>query len=157
MIGPIIKTDGFAFVFPKGSPLVPDVSRSILQFTEGDSMKELERKWFGNETSCSGSNPMVSDSNSLSLDRFWGLFLIAGVTSLLALIIFVASFIWSYQHKGIRGMLKVFDCKDLSSHTFKRKNLGDQFERTSPSCSIYSMSPSNFSHSNRTDITEMGE
>ncbi|XP_062023926.1 glutamate receptor 2.7-like isoform X2 [Rosa rugosa] len=156
MIGPIIKTDGFAFVFPKGSPLVPDVSRSILQFTEGDLMKELERKWFGNETACSVSNPMVSDSSSLSLDRFWGLFLIAGVTSLLALIIFVASFIWSYQHKGIRVMLEVFDCKDLSSHTFKKKSLGDQFER-SPSCSSYSISPSNFSHSNRTDITEMGE
>lgn len=120
-------------------------------------MNELENKWFGNET-CSNSNPMVSDSNSLGLDSFWGLFLIAGVASSLALIIFVASFLCSYGHilmtKGIRVMLRVYDGKDLSSHTFRKNKLGDE---SLQSCSSCPPSPSNLSHSNRKDITNLGE
>ncbi|CAK7354088.1 unnamed protein product [Dovyalis caffra] len=42
IIGPTFKTDGFGFAFPKGSPLVPDVSRAVLNMTEGDKMKEIE-------------------------------------------------------------------------------------------------------------------
>ncbi|MFS7992097.1 putative solute-binding protein family 3/ domain of MltF [Helianthus anomalus] len=34
MTGPIHKTAGFGFAFPKGSPLVHDVSKAILQVTE---------------------------------------------------------------------------------------------------------------------------
>ncbi|GKB20812.1 hypothetical protein Tco_0854735 [Tanacetum coccineum] len=34
MTGPTYKTAGFGFAFPKGSPLVADVSRAILQVTE---------------------------------------------------------------------------------------------------------------------------
>ncbi|KAK9942913.1 hypothetical protein M0R45_008556 [Rubus argutus] len=150
--------DGFAFVFPLGSSLVPDVSRSILKLTEGDLMKELENKWFGNETTCSNSDPMVSDSSSLGLDRFWGLFLIVGVASLLALIIFIASFLCSYGHilmtKGIRAMLRVYDGKDLSSHTFRNNKLGDE---PLTSCSSCPPSPSNLSYSDGKDITDLGE
>ncbi|KAF3581229.1 hypothetical protein DY000_02034703 [Brassica cretica] len=45
-------------------------------------------------------------SNRLSVSSFWGLFLIAGVASFLALLVFVALFL-------------VFDEKDIRSHTFK--------------------------------------
>ncbi|KAK9903213.1 hypothetical protein M0R45_001142 [Rubus argutus] len=118
--------------FPLGSSLVPDVSRSILKLTEGDLMKELENKWFGNETTCSNSDPMVSDSSSLGLD--------------------------SYGHilmtKGIRAMLRVYDGKDLSSHTFRNNKLGDE---PLTSCSSCPPSPSNLSYSNGKDITDLGE
>ena len=32
-------------MFPKGSPLVSDVSRAILKVTEGDEIVGIERKW----------------------------------------------------------------------------------------------------------------
>ncbi|PON73156.1 Ionotropic glutamate receptor [Parasponia andersonii] len=135
MIGPIFKTAGFGFVFPKGSPLVADVSMAILNVTEGDDMKNIENKWFNLEqNTCSDSNPSVS-SDSLSLGSFWGLFIIAGVSSLSALIIFVIMFL--HKHKqilfdsrdSVRRRLGIifrsFDEKDLSSHTFRKSQLKD--------------------------------
>ncbi|XP_062019367.1 glutamate receptor 2.1-like isoform X2 [Rosa rugosa] len=87
MVGPIFKTDGFAFVFRKGSPLAPDISRAILNVTEGDEMKEIEKKWFSKQTECSTTKPMVSESKKLGLDTFWGLFSVVGAASLFALLI----------------------------------------------------------------------
>ncbi|CAH9118678.1 unnamed protein product, partial [Cuscuta europaea] len=49
IVGPTYKSAGFGFVFPKGSPLVPDVSRAILNVTESDAMMKITSKWFGNE------------------------------------------------------------------------------------------------------------
>ncbi|PPD87174.1 hypothetical protein GOBAR_DD15879 [Gossypium barbadense] len=89
-VKPTFKTDGFGFVFPKGSPLVADVSRAILNVTQGDEMQKIHNKWFNNAT-CPDFDPTVS-SNSLGLESFWGLFLIAGVASISALIIFAAMF-----------------------------------------------------------------
>lgn len=51
------KMGGFGFVFPKGSPLVPDISRAILNMVEGDKMKGIQDKWFGDQTSCPDSGP----------------------------------------------------------------------------------------------------
>ncbi|KAM6559418.1 hypothetical protein CsatA_028657 [Cannabis sativa] len=132
MIGPIFKTDGFGFVFPKGSPLVGDVSSAILNVTEGDEMNKIERKWFKNEqNTCSNSDPKTS-SNNLSLSNFWGLFLIAGVSSLFALIIFAIMFLHKHKQvlldsnvslgKKIEVIFENFDQKDLSSHTFRKNN-----------------------------------
>lgn len=96
-------------------------------------MKKIENAWFVSDTTCIDPSAIVS-SVSLGLNSFWGLFLIAGVTSLSALAIFVATFL--YQHRRILVsfnseisvwqriglMLGTFDEKDLSSHTFKKTN-----------------------------------
>ncbi|GLT47983.1 hypothetical protein SLA2020_216290 [Shorea laevis] len=128
--GPTIKTGGFGFVFPKGSPLVADVSRAILNVTESDKMREIENKWF--KKHCTDSSTLVS-SNRLDLGSFWGLFLIAGVAAALALIIFVADFLYKQRHvlrgsevsawKRILQVLTNFDQKDPSSHTFRQSEL----------------------------------
>ncbi|WMV34960.1 hypothetical protein MTR67_028345 [Solanum verrucosum] len=80
MVGPTYKTAGFGFAFPKGSPLVPDVSRAVLKVMEGD-MNNIIQKWFGNETDCPQKDIMDITSDSLTLDSFKGLFLIAGVSA----------------------------------------------------------------------------
>ncbi|GLT47978.1 hypothetical protein SLA2020_216250 [Shorea laevis] len=134
-VGPNFKTDGFGFVFPKGSPLVADVSRAILNVTEGDKMKEIENKWFPKQTNCPDSSTPVS-SNSLSLGSFWGLFLIAGVAAVIALIIFVAEFLYKQKdvlcvpgisvRRRILQVLRNFDRKDLTSHTFRQSDLKER-------------------------------
>ncbi|KAG6739153.1 hypothetical protein POTOM_056739 [Populus tomentosa] len=128
MIDTAFKTDGFGFVFPKGSPLVPDISRAILNMIDGDKMKEIQDKWFGNQTSCPDSGTSVP-SNTLSIKSFWGLFLIAGIAALSALIIFIVMFvhqegrvvlgpsgsttsIWS----KIRHLFSIFNQRDFTSH-----------------------------------------
>ncbi|XP_050126578.1 glutamate receptor 2.8-like [Malus sylvestris] len=136
MIGPIFRTDGFAFVFPRHSPLVPDISRAILNVTEGEGMKKIKSKWFAQEMDREDNSGTPSfSSGSLGLESFWGLFLIVGLTSILALVIFAASFLYNHRHilehpnsrasrwRRIRAMIRIFNEKDLSSH--KSSQQGD--------------------------------
>ncbi|CAK9174737.1 unnamed protein product [Ilex paraguariensis] len=137
MVQPTYKTDGFGFVFPIGSPLVPDVSRAVLNVTEGDKMEAIEKEWFGQQSTCSDSGPSLT-SNSLGLNSFWGLFLISGIASVSALIIFTGMFIREHWHvikcfdphtsiwTKIVMLARRFDQKDLKSHTFKTSELRDR-------------------------------
>ncbi|KAF5199265.1 Glutamate receptor 2.2 [Thalictrum thalictroides] len=51
-VGPTHKTDGFGFVFPKGSPLVSDMSKAVLEVTEGNKLLDIEQAWFTPNTTC---------------------------------------------------------------------------------------------------------
>ncbi|KDP33471.1 hypothetical protein JCGZ_07042 [Jatropha curcas] len=129
MAAPILKTDGFGFAFPRGSPLVPDVSRAILNVTEGHKMREIEGAWFGIQDSYQDLSTSVS-SNRLSLRSFWGLFMIAGIVAILSLITYVAMFVYEHRPSDSKGsiwskimyLLSIFDQKDMESHTFKRSD-----------------------------------
>ncbi|KAJ6797674.1 glutamate receptor 2.8 [Iris pallida] len=152
MAGPTNKTGGFGFAFPKGSPIVPDLSRAILNLTESDQMAEIERRWFGDETGCTIEGSKISLNQSLSFMSFWGLFLITGSTSLLALFFCLASFLYKNRHilsqvvapkKSIKyrvhSVVKLYDQKDLTSHTFRR---GELRNRAAMSMEDPSASPS---------------
>ncbi|MED6203634.1 hypothetical protein PIB30_001332 [Stylosanthes scabra] len=144
MVDPTFKTDGFGFVFPRNSPMVADVSRAILKVTEDPRMKEIENAWFQNRSSCQEEDASVSSSNSLGLDSFWGLFLIAALPSISALLIFSATFLYDHRHQWwfinnnhddnhlwktrIRVLLRIFDQKDPRSHRFKRGSNNDSIK-----------------------------
>lgn len=123
-------------VFPKGFPLVADVSGSVL------NVKEIEDAWFGTQSSCPYSSTSVS-TNSLSLKCFWGLFLITGIVSFLALMIFLANFVYEHRtlllqssnseastQSRILDLLKIFFPKDLKSHTFGRSRSEPDADRS---------------------------
>ncbi|KAI3915774.1 hypothetical protein MKW92_023137 [Papaver armeniacum] len=88
MVGPMYKTGGFGFAFPRGSPLVPDISRAISNLREDDRIIRIEQAWFGNQKSCSDPNPMAFET-SLNLDSFFVLFVITGIPLILALIVYL--------------------------------------------------------------------
>ncbi|XP_010521873.1 PREDICTED: glutamate receptor 2.7-like [Tarenaya hassleriana] len=135
MVEPSFKTAGFGFVFPKGSPLTGDVSKAILDVNEGEEMRQIEEKWFNRQNNCSDPNTALS-SNSLSLSSFWGLFLIVGVASVLALLVFLAMFLFEQRHTLIQSndepehsmwrkwavLVRIFDQKDMNSHTFRKND-----------------------------------
>ena len=138
-------------VFPKGSPLVPDISRAILNMVEGDKMKGIQDKWFGDQTSFQDSGTSVP-SNTLSIKTFWGLFFIAGIAALAALMIFIVMFvhqegrvvlgpsdsttsIWS----KIRHLFSIFNQRDFTSHIEVNDRNGIHFP------SVGMASPSGFS------------
>ncbi|CAK7354098.1 unnamed protein product [Dovyalis caffra] len=159
MIDPTFKTGGFGFVkslsnlgisissmankcivshvFPKGSPLVPDISRAILNVTEGEKMKQIEDAWFGKKSSCPDSSTSVS-SNSLSLGSFWGLFLIAGFAAFSALIIFIVMFVYRERRalrpsdstasiwSRIKNFITIFNQRDMTYRTFRQSELNDR-------------------------------
>ncbi|KAM0943354.1 putative solute-binding protein family 3/ domain of MltF [Dioscorea sansibarensis] len=137
MVRPIYKTAGFGFVFPKGSPLVDDISKEILNIIEGDAMEEIERKWFGDLKACSINANTVNSAN-LTFQSFSGLFIITGVASTFALVIFSALFLsknWqelksldSDKSTWQRVMVwwEYYDEKDPNSHTFKRNKVPNE-------------------------------
>ncbi|KAE8730800.1 Detected protein of unknown function [Hibiscus syriacus] len=47
MVGPTYRTDGLGFALPVGSPLVANFSRAILNFTQGNDMALIKKKYFG--------------------------------------------------------------------------------------------------------------
>ncbi|KAM1527100.1 hypothetical protein ACFXTH_016575 [Malus domestica] len=130
------KTAGFAFVFQEGSLLTRDFSDALTQVHEGDKMKAIEEKWFKKNESCSNSDT-VGSSNTLGLDSFWGLFIVAGVVSSLAILIFIAMFLYEHGHILIRAdteasfwtriheILKVYYGKDLTSDISRKSTLQD--------------------------------
>ncbi|XP_037454814.1 glutamate receptor 2.8-like [Triticum dicoccoides] len=141
-VGPVYKTDGFGFVFPRGSPMTGDVSRGILNLAEGDTMAQIEKAWFGEPGTCQnalGGIGSVGGSSNLSFWSFGGLFLITGVVSSLMLLLYLAIFAYrereelreaearaeaeagsgSVSVRRLRAWLQHFDRKDLKSPTFK--------------------------------------
>lgn len=90
-------------VFPIGSPLVPDLSRAILNLTEGDEGLEIEEKWFGALTQTLGYSNPNDDSWPLSLRSFSGLFIITGSVSFAMLLISVGRLIHAKCTEGVQG------------------------------------------------------
>ncbi|VAI32610.1 unnamed protein product [Triticum turgidum subsp. durum] len=134
MTGPLNRTGGFGFAFPKGSPYVTDLSQAILKLAESDEMNMIERKWFGDpndDGATQDGGPFTS--NSLSFSSFWGLFLITGATSLLCCVVHLATFVAANRRElpphlswkdWLSSLFKLFDDKDPSSHTFRVKDDG---------------------------------
>nr|XP_017251627.1 PREDICTED: glutamate receptor 2.8-like [Daucus carota subsp. sativus] len=132
-VGPTYRTDGFAFVFRKGSPLVADVSRAIISVTEGKKISIIDPV-------CpeSGSN---MGSNSVSLESFEGLFAITGSVTATCLAVFL--FLYLYKNRlflqrivansssttwsKICAVCRHFDNRDLSSFPFSRSTHDSKF------------------------------
>ncbi|XP_010493660.1 PREDICTED: glutamate receptor 1.2 [Camelina sativa] len=74
-------TNGFGFMFQKGSELVHTVSREIAKLRTSERLNEMERRWFDKQL------PYTTDdtSNPITLYRFRGLFMITGVSFAIAL------------------------------------------------------------------------
>ncbi|KAL5842304.1 hypothetical protein ACOSQ3_012907 [Xanthoceras sorbifolium] len=135
MIGPTYRTDGFGFAFPKGSPLVSYISQAILKVTEADNFSKIENTTIRGEANCEGqAATLSSESDSLSVYNFAGLFIIMGAASTSSLLIYTFNFIrlqWPLLNdihpEGSRSfwskiiyLIKNFNEKDLSAHPFRR-------------------------------------
>ncbi|KAL2488384.1 glutamate receptor 2.6 [Forsythia ovata] len=81
-------TGGFGFVFPKGSPLVPDISKEIIKLREGGQLLRIERAWFKSQSSFLPDGA-VTNTNILNFNQFRGLFLVSGICLATALVIYL--------------------------------------------------------------------
>ncbi|KAJ0984981.1 hypothetical protein J5N97_003337 [Dioscorea zingiberensis] len=130
MVGPTYNTDGFGFAFPIGSPMVPDLSRAILNISECEKMDNIT--YVDVDEDCFVQKDS-SYSSRITFRSFCGLFLITGVTSILAFLIHLAMFLhlhWGtvlYSDSGLSCpeefvlLKKIYDKLDLSSDAFKEK------------------------------------
>ncbi|KAI5004073.1 hypothetical protein ZWY2020_031316 [Hordeum vulgare] len=86
-VGPIERTVGFGFVFPKGSPLVGDLSKAMSNLIEGFEGSSIENKWFKDPILSSDDGSLETRSSRLSSRSFAGLFIINGCVLGLMIII----------------------------------------------------------------------
>ncbi|XP_031247127.1 glutamate receptor 1.2-like [Pistacia vera] len=109
MIGSTSTTNGFAFAFRKGSPLVPYMSRAIAKLRENGKLMKLEHEWFKrHSTFASEDDDPSSVVKPLTLDSFRGLFLISGVSSALALAVLYSFKLYKNWH-----FVENFDLRDI--------------------------------------------
>ncbi|OAY67907.1 Glutamate receptor 2.5 [Ananas comosus] len=73
IVGPEYHVGGLGFVFPKGTPLLSDISQAILEIFETGMIQKLESEMLGSYN-CSSATTDDSDEFKLSPGSFWGLF-----------------------------------------------------------------------------------
>ncbi|CAN7069760.1 unnamed protein product [Brassica rapa subsp. trilocularis] len=83
-------TNGFGFMFQKGSGLAPKVSREIAKLRTSATLKDMEKRWFQKMDSFyvnSNDNDDDDDgSNRFTFGELGGLFIIAGAAHALVLV-----------------------------------------------------------------------
>ncbi|XP_028808435.1 glutamate receptor 3.4-like isoform X1 [Neltuma alba] len=85
-VGQEFTKSGWGFAFQRDSPLAVDLSTAILQLSENGDLQKIHDKWLSKFTCAAKVNDV--DSNQLSLNSFWGLFLMCGIACFLALVVF---------------------------------------------------------------------
>ena len=129
--------------FPRGSPLVPYMSRAILNVTENTkTMEALKGKYFRQNMDCQESQNQrrTISSDRLSVYSFGGLFIITGIASLSALLVYMSKFIYSHWPEldtihaerstwsKLTELAKLFDQKVPASNPFERNGSCTQSE-----------------------------
>jgi len=90
-------------VFPKGSPLVSDVSRAILKVTEGDEIVGIERKWLLglDDMACNSQTNAFEMGSVITWRSLKGVFFITiGLWGIAGIIYMVINFSPWWQGRG---------------------------------------------------------
>ncbi|KAH9328301.1 hypothetical protein KI387_000409 [Taxus chinensis] len=101
IVGQSFTKGGWGFVFPKGSPLQIDISTAILNLSETGELQRIHDKWLSVDR-CS-SYVSKDAPKQFGLTSFWGLFLISGVASFAAFLIFVCRLALQFRHHPINS------------------------------------------------------
>ncbi|KAL2461616.1 Glutamate receptor 2.8 [Abeliophyllum distichum] len=105
IVGPTYRTGGFAFAFPKGSPLVADVSRAIIQLTENGTIVDIGQLNSSN-SACAGPESAITPS-SMTLQSFQVLFAITGCVTMSCLLVSLIMYI--YKNRGFLQGISIFN------------------------------------------------
>ncbi|KAI3709158.1 hypothetical protein L2E82_38917 [Cichorium intybus] len=83
--GPIYQEAGIAFAFPRGSALLQDISRAVINVTESKFMMDMKKKYLGFSTD-DKSQPNQARPQSLDVQSFIGLFIFMGTVIIAAIV-----------------------------------------------------------------------
>ncbi|CAN6178994.1 unnamed protein product [Urochloa humidicola] len=98
----LYKTPGLGFVFPRGSPLVHNLSVAILNLTGGNESTRIEQEWLGSAAVLKGDSSPIDDSAPLTLRSFSGLFVITGSVSAAMTVISISRSVYA-KYFRVRG------------------------------------------------------
>lgn len=88
VVGQTFTKSGWGFAFQRDSPLAIDMSAAILKLSETGELQKIHTKWFC-KMGCPGERRIISESNELHFISFWGLYLLCGVFTVTALLVFL--------------------------------------------------------------------
>ncbi|KAL8043588.1 hypothetical protein ABFX02_09G128007 [Erythranthe guttata] len=97
-VGTPYYTEGFAFAFPKGSPLVADVSRAIIKLTDNHKIAEIKERWI-KQSACKEDDLPNSSSANIGLKSFTILFSATGIVTGFCLVLYMGIFFYSNKAK----------------------------------------------------------
>ncbi|XP_023640875.1 glutamate receptor 3.5 isoform X2 [Capsella rubella] len=95
-VGQEFTRTGWGFAFQRDSPLAVDMSTAMLQLSEEGKLEKIRQKWLTYDHECT---MQISDTENyqISVQSFWGLFLICGIVWFIALTLFCWKVFWQYH------------------------------------------------------------
>ncbi|KAL8458831.1 hypothetical protein ACS0TY_036366 [Phlomoides rotata] len=143
-------SSGSAFVFPRGSPLIADVSRAIIQLTDSGRISEIMSRQI---KPCHEDGLELSEyagKITIKLESFKILFAITGGITATCLVAFLASYLYENRDfvqrisnsgattwSKIRAMCRHFDQRDPKSFRSSRRGNEDGDLIASPTSNTY--------------------
>ncbi|KAL3534251.1 hypothetical protein ACH5RR_002712 [Cinchona calisaya] len=127
IVGQEFTKSGWGFVFQRDSPLAVDLSTAILQLSENGDLQRIHDKWLSRDECSSQTNPV--DENKLSLNSFWGLFLICGVACFIALVVFFWRLCGQYRRFNTDGEEQVIQEPQLAQPSSRLTLCGTSFKK----------------------------
>ncbi|KAL8255281.1 hypothetical protein R6Q59_033502 [Mikania micrantha] len=104
IVGQPFTRSGWGFAFKRDSPLATTLSLSIMQLSENGKLQEIHDKWFC-ERGCSSGVVIENEPNQLQMSSFYGLYMICGIFSVTALVLFLLQTIRQYIYYKQKQML----------------------------------------------------
>ncbi|XP_076941481.1 glutamate receptor 3.7-like [Bidens hawaiensis] len=104
IVGQPFTRSGWGFAFKRDSPLATTLSLAITQLSENGKLQEIHEKWFC-EKGCSSSVGRETEPNQLQMSSFYGLYMICGIFSLTAFVLFLLQTVRQYIYYKQKQML----------------------------------------------------
>ncbi|CAM8983993.1 unnamed protein product [Rhodiola kirilowii] len=119
IVGPSYRTDGFGFAFPVGSPFVSQLSKAILNVTQGPQMNVIENAYFGDYKECQNAAASQSENYGLKAYSFGGLLIVTfgGVLTVALSMLFAEKVAESYLWGLLIYKVKHFGRNSSNSQT----------------------------------------
>lgn len=73
------------------------MSTAILQLSESGDLQRIHDKWIARDACSSSQSNQVDEDTQLSLNSFWGLFLVSAIACTIALLLFMCRICWQYR------------------------------------------------------------
>ncbi|KAI3695485.1 hypothetical protein L1987_78482 [Smallanthus sonchifolius] len=104
IVGQPFTRSGWGFAFKRDSPLATTLSLSIMQLSENGKLQKIHDEWFC-EKGCSSGVRRENEPNQLQMSSFYGLYMICGIFSLTALVLFLLQTVRQYIYYKQKQML----------------------------------------------------
>lgn len=97
--------------------MVPDFTKALLNVSESGTLRDIEKKSLGLEH-CVDQEEIPDEYESLGLGSFWSLFVLAGGTSTIALVIYVMQNYFKNERRSLIAI--ILDVRKYLVHRKKR-------------------------------------